>query len=328
MKNFWIGFSVVVMCSFAVLGWVGVKIYQEKPPVPNEVVLANGTVMLTRDEIQDGQNIWQSLGGMEIGSIWGHGSYVAPDWTADFLHRESIFILNSWSDSEYGKKYEELNIEKKAALSARLSSMIRKNTYNSETGKISVDSIRYEAFKSNVKYYSDLFSNGHEQYAIPKNTLTDSDKLRKMTGFFFWTSWAASTNRPDDNITYTNNWPHEELTGNKPSSDNIIWTGVSLIFLLAGIGIMVYFHASNKSELISDQIPENDPLLGSKSTPSQLATFKYFWTVAALIIVQVLLGILTAHYGVEGGGLYGIKIDEWLPYVVTRTSLHGRGKFR
>jgi nitric oxide reductase large subunit len=31
--------------------------------------------------IQNGQGVWQSLGGQEIGSIWGHGAYVAPDWS-------------------------------------------------------------------------------------------------------------------------------------------------------------------------------------------------------------------------------------------------------
>lgn len=319
MKKFWIGFTAVVVLSFVILGWVGVRIYQEKPPVPSSVVTENGTVMLTGDDIELGKNVWQSLGGMEIGSVWGHGSYVAPDWTADYLHRESIYILDSWSVSQFGKKYDELDQIKKAALSAQLTEMIRKNTYNEENGKIIVDSIRVEAFRSNVKYYSELFSKGHEQYAIPENTMNDPEKLRMMTAFFFWTSWSASTNRPNDVVTYTNNWPHEKLIANEPTSDNIIWTGVSLIVLLAGIGLMVYFHASNKSEMISEHIPSDDPLLGSKATPSQLATLKYFWVVGLLILVQIFLGIITAHYGVEGKALYGIKIDDFLPYVVTRT---------
>ena len=41
------------------------------------------------------------MGGMEVGSIWGHGSYVAPDWTADWIHREAEFILNEWSQRDY-----------------------------------------------------------------------------------------------------------------------------------------------------------------------------------------------------------------------------------
>jgi nitric oxide reductase subunit B len=55
------------------------------------------------------------------------------------------------------------------------------------------------------------------------------------------------------------------------------------------------------------------------ATPSQRATIKYFWVVAALILVQMMLGVVTAHYGVEGDGFYGIPLSKWLPYSVSRT---------
>ena len=319
MKKFWIGFTAVVVLSFAVLGWVGIKIYQEKPPIPKQVTTTDGIVVFTEQDIMDGQNIWQSLGGMQIGSIWGHGSYVAPDWTADWLHRESVFMLNRWAEQSDNIEFENLDPEKKSGLQARLTLIMKTNTYRSESGIITIEPVRAEAIEANINHYSTIFSEGKSQYAIPKGTLTDPEKLRKMSAFFFWTSWAAATNRPNDNVTFTNNWPHEELVGNKPSSDNIVWTGISIMVLLAGIGAMVYFHASQKSEMLEANIPSDDPLLNSKSTPSQLATFKYFWVVAALMLVQILLGIVTAHYGVEGDGLYGFKIDDFLPYVVART---------
>ncbi len=31
------------------------------------------------------------------------------------------------------------------------------------------------------------------------------------------------------------------------------------------------------------------------------------------------MGVVTAHYGVEGDGFYGFPLSEWLPYSVTRT---------
>ena len=65
--------------------------------------------------------------------------------------------------------------------------------------------------------------------------------------------------------------------------------------------------------------PSHDPLLESVLSPSQRATFKYFWVVSALILVQVLLGVVVAHYGVEGGGFYGIPLAKALPYVISRT---------
>src|SRR6187399_3258958 len=129
-RKLWTAFALVVVCSFAVLGWMGVRIYQEAPPVPERVVTTDGAELIGPDEIHDGQNVWQSIGGMEVGSVWGHGSYVAPDWTADWLHREAVFILDRWAESEYGTKFEKLDNEKQSQLSGRLSTLMRVNTYD------------------------------------------------------------------------------------------------------------------------------------------------------------------------------------------------------
>jgi nitric oxide reductase subunit B len=98
-----------------------------------------------------------------------------------------------------------------------------------------------------------------------------------------------------------------------------MWTGVSIIMLLGGICAMVWWYAAQRKEEENDLIPATDPLESWKSTASQLATLKYFWVVALLILVQITLGVVTAHYGVEGDGFYGIKLSEILPYSVTRT---------
>src|SRR2546423_3789442 len=130
MKKLWTAFALVLLASFAVLSWIGTRIDQEAPPIANKVVTTEGKVVIDAGEIQAGQNVWQSLGGMELGSIWGHGSYVAPDWTADWLHREATFILDRWANDEFHKPYEQLDPEKQAQLSGRLASMMRSNTYD------------------------------------------------------------------------------------------------------------------------------------------------------------------------------------------------------
>jgi nitric oxide reductase subunit B len=319
MKKLWVLFAAVIVVGFAVLGWAGWRIYQEKPPIPEAVVTSDGTVVVGRDEVAEGQNVWQAMGGMELGSVWGHGSYVAPDWTADWLHRECIFILNSWSNEKFGKQYESLDAESQAQLQRRLQEMMRKNTYDALTGKITIEPVRAKAFQANVEHYTKVFSEGNEHYAIPQGAVTDPAKLRQISAFFFWTSWAASTNRPGDDITYTSNWPHEELVDNHPTPDAVVWTGVSIILLLAGIGGMVWYHASRPPEPGPESLPKSDPLFGTQSTPSQRATLKYFWTVSALILVQIGMGVVTAHYGVEGGGFYGVPLSKWIPYVLSRT---------
>ncbi|HKV09871.1 MAG TPA: nitric-oxide reductase large subunit [Thermoanaerobaculia bacterium] len=318
IRRLWIAFAGVILVSFAVLGWVGVRIYQMAPPIPDRVVSTDGRVLLGPGDIRTGQNVWQSLGGMESGSIWGHGSYVAPDWTADWLHREATFILDDWAQAEAGAPYERIPAERQAALRERLERGMRANTYDPATRTITIDPVRARAFEANLAHYSDVFTKGREAYALPAGTLTDPGKLRQLAGFFFWSSWAAATNRPGDTITYTSNWPHEELIGNRPTGDAVVWTGVSIILLLAGIGGMAFWHAKQEPEVL-EELPERDPLLGSRPTPSQKATVKYFWIVSALILVQILLGVVTAHYGVEGDGFYGVPLSKTLPYTITRT---------
>ncbi len=318
-RRLWVIFGVVVLGSFAILLATGWNIRSQKPPIPAQVV-AGGQTLFTGDDILDGQNVWQSLGGQEIGSIWGHGAYVAPDWTADYLHREATFVLDRLAEEEGAAGYDALDRESQAALRQRVEDMFRTNTYDASTGTLAIAPERAAAFDELVAHYGDVFGKGRSAYAIPSDTLVDPDRQRDMTAFFFWTSWAASTERPDQANTYTQNWPHEPLVGNQPSTANVLWSLVSIILLLAGIAGMVWWFASHpEPEESFATAPERDPLLGFHPTPSQRATLKYFYVVGGLLVFQMLMGVITAHYGVEGSGFYGLPVDSWLPYAVTRT---------
>ena len=319
MRKLWIGFWGVILVSFAVLGWAGFKIYHQKPPLPDTVVTTDGDVIISSGQISEGQNVWQAMGGMELGSVWGHGSYVAPDWTADWLHRECMFILDAWGNRDFGVTYDHLNVEQQAALRARLKVLMRTNTFDTAANKLVLDPIRKIAFEANFAYYSELFIKGNNRYSIPAGTLTDTLKVRQLAAFFFWSAWAASTNRPGDVMSYTSNWPHEPLIDNRPTSDAVIWTGFSIIMLLAGIGVLVWYNASRQREPLAEKLPEVDPMLTFKPTPSQRAVVKYFWVVSGLFLLQMIMGVICAHYGVEGNGFYGLSISSFLPYVVART---------
>ncbi len=319
MKKLWFLLTGVMAVSFAVLGWIGTRIYQEMPPIPDRVVTTEGKTVIVSGAIAEGQNVWQTMGGMEVGSIWGHGSYVAPDWTADWLHRECAFLLDRWGEAEFGAKYDVLSLERQSQLRGRLESVMRPNTYDAATKTLTVDPARAAAFESNLRHYDEVFRTGQVSYAIPKGALTDPERVRKLASFFFWTAWAGTTNRPGEKLSYTNNWPHEPLVGNRPTGETVTWTGVSVIMLLAGIGGMVWWYASQSGGEGVKHYPQEDPLRSWDATPSQRATQWFFWVVAAMILVQMLLGVVTAHYGVEGDGFYGIPLSKWLPYSVTRT---------
>jgi nitric oxide reductase subunit B len=197
-------------------------------------------------------------------------------------------------------------------------------------GVVHISEHRALAMAQVASYYDKLFSadpalrESRVHYAMKENTLPSAQKRADMAGFFFWTAWAASTERPSTDgskmSTYTNNWPPEPLVNNHPTAENIVWSIVSVACMMAGVGLMVWFWAffRNKEE---DHVvlPKKDPLLGIALTPSQRALAKYAFLVVALFIAQIFLGAFTAHYTVEGQTFYGIDVSQWLPYSLTRT---------
>jgi nitric oxide reductase subunit B len=319
MRRLWISLVVVLAVSFGVLGWVGTRIYQQAPPVPDRVVSTQGRVIFDRAQIEEGQDVWRSFGGQEMGSIWGHGAYHAPDWTADWLHREISDVLDGWAGHDANSTYAMLGAEQQAALRERARAEYRRNAYDAKSTVITVSEERAAAIDRNIAYYGELFARGNKDYALPAHTVDDSSRARALSAFFFWTAWAAATNRPGDTVTYTSNWPHEPLIDNRPTSDAIVWTGVSILLLLAGIGGLAFWHAARRKDETPEALPERDPFLGSTPTRSQLATTKYFWVVCALLVLQIVVGVITAHYAVEGSGFYGIPLAKVLPYAVART---------
>jgi nitric oxide reductase subunit B len=313
----WLALGAVVLLSFLVLGREGARMERAKPPIPAQVVAEDGTPLFDGEAVTRGQNVWQSIGGQQVGSIWGHGAYVAPDWTADWLHREAVFLLDALAREEGAGAYARLAPERQAALQARLQALVRTNTHDPATGRVVLPALRVQAFEANAAHYADVFLNGRAEYAIPPGALKDASEARDMARFFWWTSWAASTVRPGEAASYTQNFPHEPLVGNVVRPDAVLWSIVSVVLLLAGIAALVGYHASRKEE--EHALPDHDALSRLPLTASMRATYKYFFVVAALVVAQIALGILTAHYGVEGLALYGIPLADWLPYAVTRS---------
>lgn len=325
IRRLWWFLGILFVSSFGLLLFIGSEIYRQAPPMPEQVVSASGQTLFTLDDLQRGRQVWQTMGGQQLGSIWGHGGYVAPDWTADWLHREINALLALWSERDFQSPYEGLNSEQKAVLKARLKTELRTNTYDEHTQTLSVSADRAWAIEQVSQHYVDLFgdvqalSQLREKYAIPEDPVPNLDNRQLVPAFFFWTAWAASTDRPGMDITYTNNWPHEPRIDNRPSTANAMWSIASVILLLAGIGGMVWFYAASRKEEALPTPPDQDPLKKLKVTPSMKATRKYFYTVLALFLTQIGLGILTAHYAVEGQGLFGFPLADYLPYAVTRT---------
>ncbi|HVI26513.1 MAG TPA: nitric-oxide reductase large subunit [Xanthomonadaceae bacterium] len=342
-KRLWLTLGALLVVSFGVLLWAGGEIFRAAPPIPEQVVAEDGTVVFTRDDIMQGQHVWQSMGGMQLGSIWGHGAYVAPDWSADWLHREAMQLLDLWARADDSMaSYAQLTPEQQGALRGRLQQVMRRNTYDPETGTIMIDRDRVAAISNVAAHYESLFGNDpataelREAYAMKDGTVPDQAHRRALTAFFWWTAWAAGTERPGEvgetlapdksgidskRVTYTNNWPSEPLIGNTPPPSLWVWSAFSVLFLIAGIALLGWHHAREhgRGEDEPHLLPASDPFATLRITPSMRATAKYFWVVLALFLAQILLGAITAHYQVEGQEAYGLQIANVLPYSITRT---------
>ena len=324
-RKLWLWLGAIFLLSFGVLGWMGREIYLAAPPIPEQVIQESGEAVFSGPQIQQGQQAWFTAGGQQLGSVWGHGSYVAPDWTADWLHREALALREVLAQKRQHTSYANLGRDEQAAISARVKDELRQNRYDASNSTLVVSAERAVAIRSVAKHYRDLFGDApelnalREQYAMVNATLPPGTNLEALPAFFFWSAWAAATDRPGESgLSYTSNWPHEPLVDNTPTTENGIWSIASVILLIAGIAMMIWLHSRGHEE--ADPAPlKADPLFDLKPTPSMLATRKYFYVVIALLLVQVGMGAITAHYAVEGQEFFGIPLAEILPYTVSRT---------
>jgi len=325
-RKLWVGLAALLIASFAVLLWVGSEVHRQAPPLPDKVVTEDGTVVYTRKDIETGRQVWQSIGGQQLGSIWGHGGYVAPDWGADWLHREAEAVLDIWAKREAGvDSYKQLDEATQAAYTKRVQQLMRPNTYDAANDTVVVSADRAAAIAQVASHYVDLFGNEpntatlREAYAMRNNTVPDAEHRRQMAAFYWWAAWASVTERPDSTISYTANWPADDLVGNTPPPSAFMWTVFSFLFLIAGVALLGWHYAVNHGDEMAPVLPKTDPLAKITITPSMRATAKYFWVVIALFVVQILLGAITAHYQVEGQEAYGFALADVLPYSLTRT---------
>ena len=172
-RKLWQWLGLVFLLSFAALGWLGREIYLAAPPIPKAVVGAEGRVLFTGDDVQRGQQAWLSAGGQQLGTVWGHGSYVAPDWSADWLHREATALRATLGSDEAVQRE------------------MRRNTYDDARGTVTVSEARAQAIRETAKHIDQLFGSDpaldtlRDQYAMRDDALpapADSHRTQSSPG--------------------------------------------------------------------------------------------------------------------------------------------------
>ena len=215
---------------------------QDLPPYPEKVVSLSGTVLSGKDQIMAGQQVWQKYGLMDLGSVWGHGTYRGPDFTAQALHNMSVNMREALSQSLYADSYAESDTLSQGAVGAVVIDQIKTNRYDAASDTLTLTSLQESALLANRKFYDKLFLEGESRGPIRAKTVKDSVDRQNLADFFFWTAWVSGTVRPGDTHTYTNNWPIDPDVGNFVSGKSLVWSGISLVAFGVCLGLMIFLY--------------------------------------------------------------------------------------
>jgi nitric oxide reductase subunit B len=219
--------ALVVLCGFAVLGLLAYRTYTAEPPIAARTVGPDGTVLFTRADVTEGQQVFLRAGLMEYGSIFGHGAYLGPDFTADYLHRAAELALRTYGGSDQARQ--------------RVISDFQANRYDSRTDTLTFSGAQAGAYRELERYYASYFGDPTTGKGMRPKAITNPADIHRLTSYFAWSAWSAwsaSTHRPGKDYSYTNSWPPEPLVGNRPSGQVVVWSVLSLIALLIGIGAL------------------------------------------------------------------------------------------
>ncbi len=301
---------LVVLFGFFVLGLLAYRTYQAKPPIPERVVDPRGGLIYTADDVRHGQQVFLGNGLMEYGSVFGHGAYLGPDFTADYLRRASDSVMRSFGGAASDRATRQ-TVE-----------TFRTNRFDARTGTLPFTAEQAAAHRELVAHYSLFFSEPTSKHGLRPRAITDPDDLADLTAFFGWTAWAGAAERPGKNYSYTNNWPPEPRVENEPTANVIVWSVLSLIALLGGIGVLfgvfgrfgfLGWHGREQASL-SFRTPGDVAL-----TPAQRACAWFFLVMAALFLIQTFVGAASQHYRAEIGGFFGLDLAQVFPYNLMRT---------
>jgi nitric oxide reductase subunit B len=307
LSPWWRHATILVMIGgFSLLSLVTVLTYTNAPPIPARVTDVRGATLFDRQAILHGQEVFLKYGLMEHGSLWGHGAYLGPDYSAEYLHRLAEICAAAGPPVSEGKAHD-----------------LKTNRYDPATETLVFSPCEASSVEIQGGEWEQYFRGPTPAPGLGALFIKDPVEVKALTTYFAWATWATVANRPGKDYSYTNNWPYEPMVGNRPTSSTYLWSALSLITLLSGIGAILFFFGKFDylgwgGEKTAAHFHES-VFAGWKLTPSQWATGKFFGVVAALFLLQSLAGGALAHYRVEPGSFYGLDLASFLPYNLLRT---------
>lgn len=231
---------LVMVFGFTLLTIVTVKTYSGAPPIPARVVNSAGRVLFTGDDVNKGQEVFFKYGLMEHGTLWGHGAYLGPDYTAEYLHRLAEIAQDTEAAARYGEPFATLSPDQTYAVAEEVKSSLKQNRYDPSTNTLTFTSAEQASFVTQQQEWRSYFSGEHPAPGLAANFIQDDQDILPLNAYFAWATWATVALRPGTHDSYTNNWPYEPLAGNTPTSSTYLWSALSLVCLFGGLGLVLF----------------------------------------------------------------------------------------
>ena len=276
--------------------------------------------------IERGQEVFHKYALMEYGSFFGDGAQRGPDFTAEALHQISVGMSEYYIDefkTIKGTKPDKFEIKQ---INEKVKQELKINRYNESTGLVVLSSAQVYAHQRVQQYYVDIFINNKGGTgSLPSNYIKTPEEVKDLSSFFFWGAWVCVAQRPGEIYSYTHNWPFDPTAGNSPTSPVILWSVLGLLAFVLMCGIVLYFigqynqlphkffKPATKDLFSADRVKNFSP------TPTQKATFKFFFVAILLFFIQVSSGLITINDFVNWLGFFGIEINDSFPVTISRS---------
>jgi nitric oxide reductase subunit B len=302
---------LVAIGTFAGLGWATWETYRAAPLQPDRYVTADGAVVMTNADIVAGKAGFQRADLMDYGSLYGMGSYFGEDYTASNLVALATLTQANIATAQFGKPYADLRPEQQWLARTTMQSQLQGLDLTAKQAVVppalaaAIATLRGQI---STQLLRDDFAKGWTHASS-----LDGASAIQTADFLIYSSLTTVARRPGSQTSWTQNWPFEPLVGNTPSTSTFLWTWASIGFTFLAMGMVLFVYERYLNT--PDNAPM-DPVLAKfrPLTPSQRKTGKYFLVVAAVFLVQILVGAIMAHYYSERADFYGFPVDQYLPF--------------
>ena len=321
LSPWWIRSVLMVMLiGFSGLIAITLLAYRNAPPIPAQVVDAEGAAVFSGGDISDGQAVFLKYGLMANGSIWGHGAYLGPDYAAEALHRMGEVTAEAIAQQQYQQPLAALSRSQQAAVHAETAVALKTNRYDAASATLHLTVAQTAAYRQQIGYWTDYFRHPARNGGLKADLITDATELRQFSAFVTWAAWVSVAERPGHDYSYTNNFPYDPSVGNVAIPGALLWSALSLIMLLAGIAVVLLaFGKFDYLGWITRGHHVHPHLLPGQSSRGQHALVKFFVVVALLLLAQTLVGSAVDHYRADPGSFYGFDLSRVFPSNLLRT---------